>query len=69
MTECVANILLGHGQGGSILVQVGMNNADREGTTEIVHRYRQLVGKLKKTRAAQFILTRILPVMGGRGAT
>ena len=41
---------LGHGQGGSILVHVGTNNADREGTTRIVQRYRQLVRKLKKTR-------------------
>ena len=41
---------LGQGQGGSILVHVGTNNADREGTTRKVHRYRQLVGKLKKTR-------------------
>ena len=33
MTERV-EITLGHGQGGSILVHVGTNNADREGTTE-----------------------------------
>ena len=44
-----------------------MNNADREGTTRIVQRYRQLVGKLKKTRVEQIILSVILPVMGGRG--
>ena len=69
MTERVETILLGHGQGGSILVHVGMNNADREGTTEIVYRYRQLVGKLNKTRAEQIILPGILSVMGGRGAT
>ena len=60
---------LGHGQGGSILVHVGTNNADREGTTRIVQRYRQLVGKLKKPRAEQIILSGILPVMRGRGAT
>ena len=41
---------LGHSQGGSILVDEGTNDADREGTTRIVQRYRQLVGKLKKTR-------------------
>ena len=31
--------------------------------------YRQLVVKLKKTRVEQIILSGILPVMGGRGAT
>ena len=67
VTDRVENVL-GHGQGGSILVHVGTNNADREGTTRIVQRYRQLVGKLKKTRVEQIILSGILPVIGGRGA-
>jgi len=40
-----------------------------EGTTRIVQRYRQLVGKLKKTRVEQIIVSRILPVMEGKGAT
>ena len=66
VTERVENTL-GHGQGGSILVHVGTNNADREGTTRIVQGYTQLVGKLKKTRVEQIILSGILPVMGGRG--
>ena len=35
VTERVENIF-GHCQGGSILVHVGVNNADREGTTRIV---------------------------------
>ena len=65
MTERVENTL-GHGQGGSILVHVWTNKADREGTTRIVQRYRQLVGKLKKPRVEQIILSGILPVMGGR---
>ena len=68
MTNRVENVM-GHGQGGSILVHVGTNNADREGTTRIVQRYRQLVGKLKKTKVEQIILSGILPVIGGRGAT
>ena len=68
VTERVENTL-GHGQGGSILVYVGTNNADREGTTRITQRYRQLVGKLKKTGVEQIILSGILPVMGGRGVT
>ena len=65
VTDRVENVL-GHGQGGSILVHVGTNNADTEGTTRIVQRYRQWVGKLKKTRVEQIILSGILPVIGGR---
>ena len=68
VTERVENVL-GHGQGGSILVHVGTNNADRDGTTKIVQRYRQLVETLNKTRVEQIILSGILPVMRGRGAT
>ena len=54
-------------KGGSILVHVGTNNADRDGTTRIVKRYRELVETLKKTRVEQIILSGILPVMRGRG--
>ena len=64
VTERVENVL-GHGQGGSILVHVGTNNADRDGTTRIVKRYRELVETLKKTRVEQIILSGILPVMRG----
>ncbi|KAK2178074.1 hypothetical protein NP493_564g03047 [Ridgeia piscesae] len=68
VTERVENVL-GHGHGGSILVHVGTNNADRDGTTRIVKRYRELVETLKKTRVVQIILSGILPVMRGRGTT
>ena len=68
MTERVENVL-GHGQGGSILVHVGTNNADRDGTSRIVKGYRELVETLKKTRVEQIILSGILPVMRGRGTT
>ena len=68
VTERVEKVL-GHGQGGSILVHVGTNNADRDGTTRIVKRYRELVETLKKTRVEQIILSGILPVMKGRGTT
>ena len=68
MTERVENVL-GHGQGGSILVQLWTNDADRDGTTKIIKRYRELVETLKKTRVEQIILSGILPVMRGRGAT
>ena len=52
-----------------MLVHVGRNNAGREGTTRIAQRYRQLVGKLKKPKVEQIILSGIFPVMGGRGDT
>ena len=68
VAERVENVL-GYGQEGSILVHVGTNNADRDGTTKIVQRYRELVETLKKTRVEQIILSGILPVMRGRGAT
>ena len=67
VTERLVNVL-GQGQWGSILVHVGTNNADRDGTTRIVKRYRELVETLKKTRVEQIILSGILPVMRGRGA-
>ena len=68
VTERVENVL-GHGQGRSILVHVGTNNADRDGTTRIVTRYRELVETLKNTRVEQIILSGILPVMRGRVTT
>ena len=43
------------------------NNVEREGTTAIVRKYRQLVRTLKQTRVEQVILSGILPVMGRRG--
>ena len=66
ITERVKNIV-GSGKGGSVLVHVGTNNAEREGTTAIVRKYRQLVRTLKQTRVEQVILSGILPVMGRRG--
>ena len=58
---------MGPGKGGSILVHVGTNNAEREGTIAIVRKYRQLVTRAKQTRVEQIILSGILPVMGSRG--
>ena len=66
ITERVKNIL-GSGKGGSVLVHVGTNNVEREGTTAVVRKYRQLVRTLKQTRVEQVILSGILPVMGRRG--
>ena len=42
--------IMGSGKGGSVLVHVGTNNVEREGTIVIVRKYRQLVRTLKQTR-------------------
>ena len=65
VTERVEQIM-GTGYGGSILVYVGTNNTDKEGTTAIVEKYRNLVKKTKQARAGQIILSGILPVFGNR---
>ena len=56
----------GSGYGGSILVHVGTNNTDKEGTTAIVEKYRSLLKKTKQARVGQIILSGILPVFGHR---
>ena len=61
MTERVEQIM-GRGHGGSILVHVGTNNTDKEGTTAIVEQYRNLLKKAKQARAGQIILSGMLPV-------
>ena len=65
MTERVEQIM-GRGNGGSILVHIGTNNADKEGTTTIVEKYRNLLKKTKQARVGQIILSGILPVFGNR---
>ena len=47
VTERVEKIM-GRGKGGTILVHIGTNNADKEGTTAIVDKYRKLLKKTKK---------------------
>ena len=42
---------MGRGYGGSILVHVGTNNTDKEGTTAIVEKYKNLLKKTKQARA------------------
>ena len=66
ITERVENIM-GSGKGGSVLVHVGTNNIEREGTTAILRKYRQLVRTLKQTGLKQVILSGIVPVIGRRG--
>ena len=47
VTERVEKIM-GRGKGGTILVHIGTNNADKEGTTAIVDKYRKLLKKTKE---------------------
>ena len=65
VTERVEKIM-GRGKGGTILVHVRTNNADKEGTTAIVDKYRKLLKKTKEARVGQLILSGILPVFGNR---
>ena len=58
--------IMGRGKGGTILVHVGTNNADKEGATAIVDQYRKLLKKTKDARVGQIILSGILPVCGNR---
>ena len=58
--------LMGRGNGWTILVHVGTNNTDKEGTTAIVEKYRKLPKKTKQARLGQIILSGILPVCGNR---
>ena len=55
VTERVEKIM-GRGKGGTILVHVGTNNADKEGTTAIVDKYRNLLKKTKEAGVGQIIL-------------
>ena len=43
-------MIMGRGKGGTILVHIGTNNADKEGTTTIVDKYRKLLKKTKEAR-------------------
>ena len=63
VTERVEQIM-GRGNGGSIVIHIGTNNADKEGTTAIVEKYRSLLKKTKQARVGQIILSGILPVFG-----
>ena len=59
--------IVGSGKDGPVLVHVGTNNVEREGTTAIIRKYRNLVRTLKQTWVEQVILSGILPVIGRRG--
>ena len=55
------------GTGIAVLVHVGTNNAEKEGTSAIVGKYRRLIKTLNEARVGQIVLSGILPIMGGRG--
>ena len=65
VTERVEQIM-GRGNGGSILIHIGTNNAVKEGTTIIVEKYRNLLRKTKQAMVGHIILSYILPVFGNR---
>ena len=54
---------MGGGTGGAVLVYVGTNNAEKEGTSAIVGKYRSLVKTFKEARIGQIVLSGILPSM------
>ncbi len=64
VTERVENIM-GRGTGGTILVHIGTNNADKEGR-QLLDKYRKLMKKTKEARVEQIILSGILPVFGNK---
>ena len=65
VTEIIQRIM-GRGKGGTILVNIGTNNTDKEGTTAIVKKYRNLLKKTKEAKVGQIILSGIQPVFGTR---
>ena len=58
VTERVEKIM-GRGNGGTIVVHVGTNNTDKEGTTAIVEKYRKLLKKTKQARLGQINITSV----------
>ena len=61
-----AGQVMGGGTEGAVLVHVGTNNAEKEGTSAIIGKYRRLIKIFKKARIGQIVLSGILPVMGRR---
>ena len=62
-----AGQVMGGDTGGAVLVHVGTNNAEKEGTSAIVGKYRRLIKTLKEARIGQIMLLGIVPVIAGRG--
>ena len=61
-----AGQVMGGGRGGAVLVHVVSNNAEKEGTSAIVGKYRRMIKTLKEARVGQILLLGILPIIGGR---
>ena len=57
---------MGPGTGGSICVHVGTNDADKDGTTAIVGKFRVLVKDTNARKVGMIIISVILQVKGGR---
>ena len=53
--------VMGPGTGGSSCVHVGTNDADKDGTTAIVGKFRELVRELKTRRVGKILISGILP--------
>ena len=47
-------------------MHVGTNDADKDGTTAIVGKFRALVRELKARRVGKLLISGILPMMWGR---
>ena len=61
VTERVQRIM-GRGNGRTILVHIGTNNTDKEGTTAIEKKYRNLRKKTNEASVGQIILSGIVSV-------
>ena len=59
--------VMGGGTGGAVHVYVGKCNAEKEGTSAIVGKYRSLIKTLKEARFGQVVLSEALPIIGDRG--
>ena len=62
-----AGQVMGGSTGGAVLVHVGTNNADEDGTSAIVGKSRGWSRLLKRHVVDIIVLSGILPEMGGRG--
>ena len=54
--EDVAGQVMGGDTGCAVLVHVGTNNAEKEGTSTVVSKYRRLVKTHKEARIGQIVL-------------
>ena len=55
---CVAKVV-GPGKGGAVLVHVGTNDVNKNGSYEVMGRYRELVRELKRVWVGQIVLSSV----------